>query len=213
MPRIVFFLALSTSSCRTTHVAHRFDNADAWAAQFEAPERSQWQKPDEVISALQLTAHSKVADIGSATGYFAVRLARVVHQGHVYGMDVESSMVEYLNKRAADENVINLTSHVADFDDAKIPEPVDLILLVNTYHHLENRPAYFKKLQASLKRQGRIAIVEWSTTSPMGPSADIKVSPEQIQAELREAGFTSVPQQLLLPEQSFLVFALAGESR
>jgi hypothetical protein len=62
---------------------HRFDDADAWAARFEDPKRDAWQRPDEVIALLALAPDAKVADIGSATGYFPVRVARAVPQGHV----------------------------------------------------------------------------------------------------------------------------------
>jgi hypothetical protein len=40
-----------------------------------------WQKPHEVIPALALRPDAVVADIGSGTGYFAVRLASMVSAG------------------------------------------------------------------------------------------------------------------------------------
>jgi cyclopropane fatty-acyl-phospholipid synthase-like methyltransferase len=202
---------LLLTACKTTpegHGAHHsFDDADAWAAQFEDPKRDTWQKPEQVIAALQLAPDAKVADIGSATGYFPVRIAKALPKSRVYGMDVESSMVDYLNKRAEAEQLTNLSSHLAEFADAKIPEPVDLILMVNTYHHIEARPAYFAKLKGSLKEGGRIAIIDFTRASKMGPDAMEKIPPEQVEAELKEAGFKLVQTQTFLPEQFFLVFS------
>lgn len=188
------------------HGAHRFEDADAWAARFEDPKRDAWQQPGLVLATLALPPDAKVADIGSATGYFPVRLARAVPQGHVYGMDVESSMVEYLNARAAREGLGNLTSHLAGFDEARIPEPVDLVLMVNTYHHIEARPAYFAKLAASVKEGGRLVIIDFTRASKLGPPPEAKVPPEQMQAELAEAGWRLAASHDVLPEQVFLVF-------
>ena len=93
------------------HGSHRsFDDADEWARRFEDPKRDAWQRPDEVIRLLALAPDAKVADIGSATGYFPVRVAKVVPRGHVYGVDIESSMVEYLARRAQREGLSNITT-------------------------------------------------------------------------------------------------------
>ncbi|MEW6435371.1 MAG: class I SAM-dependent methyltransferase [Myxococcota bacterium] len=204
------FVLLALSACTGAHhqhtAHHRFDDAEAWAKSFESPERDAWQKPDQVIAALELPPDAKVADIGAATGYFPVRVARVVPQGHVYGVDVESSMVEYLNKRAATEGLANLSAVQATFDDAKIPEPVDVVMMVNTYHHIERRPAYFARLAASLKSGGRLAIIDFRRGSSRGPPDSEKVPPEQVAKELAEAGYAQVASFDFLPEQFFLVF-------
>ncbi len=115
---------------------HRFEKAEEWAPRFEDPERDAWQKPDEVIAALALPPDAKVADLGSATGYFAVRLARAVPKGHVYGVDIEPDMARYLTERARHEGLNNLTAVVGEPADPKLPEPVDLVLVVDTYHHI-----------------------------------------------------------------------------
>jgi len=207
MKRALLVISLLLVSCKTPSAAHHsFDDADAWAARFEDPSREAWQKPSEVLAALAVPADAKIADIGSATGYFPVRFAKVVPQGHVYGMDVESSMVEYLNKRAERESLSNLSSLQAEYDDAKIPEPVDLIIIVDTYHHIEQRPAYFTKLAPSLKKGGRLAIIDFTLASKMGPVPEAKVSTAQLQEELKQAGYVLEKSYDFLPEQFFFVF-------
>src|SRR6266496_1223846 len=89
---------------------HRFGDAEKWAKVFDDPERDAWQKPHEVIEALALAPDAVVADIGSGTGYFAVRLARFVPKGRVYGVDTEPGMVKYLAERARREGLANLVS-------------------------------------------------------------------------------------------------------
>lgn len=201
---LLSFLLLA--GCATSHQHHAFDDANAWARSFDDPARDEWQKPDEVIAALNLTKTARVADIGSATGYFSTRLAKVVTGGRVYGLDVESSMVEYLNARAEKEELTNLTSHLAAFDDPKIPEPVDVIIIVNTYHHLEARKVYFAKLADKLKPDGRIVIIDFKRESKMGPPVDMKVGTDVVVDELGAAGYKLATRHDLLPEQFFLVF-------
>lgn len=203
LPALLFLSACTTSS---PHHHRSFDDANAWAASFDDPARDAWQKPEEIIAALALPKNAVVADVGSATGYFSTRLARVVPDGRVFGLDVESSMVEYLNARAEREELTNLTSRLAAFDDPKIPEPVDLIIIVNTYHHLDARKAYFARLADRLKPGGRIAIVDFTRTSKLGPPAEMKVPSEVVTAELGAAGYTLVAQHDFLPEQFFLVY-------
>ena len=87
---------------------HRFEDADKWAAIFEDPERDAWQKPEEVIRSIGIQSGTTIADIGSATGYFPVRFSRVATEGKVYGVDIEKTLVDYLNDRAKKENTKTL---------------------------------------------------------------------------------------------------------
>lgn len=205
--RTLLLPLLFLTACATTqHKHHAFDDANAWAASFDDPSRDAWQKPDEVIAALALPKNARIADIGSATGYFSVRLARAVPEGKVWGLDVESSMVDYLNSRAEKEELRNLTSQLAAFDDPKIPEPVDVIIVVNTYHHLEARKVYFAKLADKLKPDGRIVIIDFTRQSKMGPPTDMKVSADGVTFELTSAGYKLAAKHEFLPEQFFLVY-------
>lgn len=188
------------------HGNHRFDDADAWAARFEGPGRDAWQKPEQVLELLELSPDAKVADIGAATGYFPVRVARAVPQGDVYAVDIESAMVEYLARRARREGVSNLTAILAAPDDPRLPEAVDVVMVVNTYHHIEARPEYFRRLVAKVKPRGRLVIIDFSKRSTMGPPASSKLTPEEVERELSGAGWTLAASHDILPEQYFLVF-------
>lgn len=184
----------------------RFDDAEAFAKHFDDPARDAWQKPDDVLRALALRPDSVVADLGSGTGYFAVRIARAVPQGRVYGVDVEASMTDYLTKRAAKEGLENVRPITAAGDDPRLPEPVDVVLVVDTYHHIDARETYFAKLRASLKPGGRVVLVDFKMDSPEGPPAEHRVSPEQARAEMVKAGYRLAASPEVLPYQYVLVF-------
>ena len=189
------------------HMHKRFDNAEKWSKIFDDPARDAWQKPAEVISALKLPPDAVVADIGSGTGYFAVRLARAVPKGKVYGADVEPDMVKFLNDRAARENLANLSSHAAGDNGPNLPAQVDLALVVDTYHHIPRRSRYFEQLKSSLRPGGRVAIVDFKLDSPTGPPLKHRIPPDQVKAEMERAGYRLAEQPGFLPYQYFLVFA------
>lgn len=184
----------------------RFDDAAAWSKVFDDPERDAWQKPEEVIRALKLPADAAVADIGSGTGYFAVRLARALAAGRVFGADVEPDMVRFLNERAAREKLPNLSSHVAAADDPRIPAPVDVAMIVNTYHHIGQRDRYFSRLKKSLKPQGRVAIIDFKPDSPVGPPKRHRIAAKAVTEEMSKAGYALEASPDFLPYQYLLIF-------
>jgi SAM-dependent methyltransferase len=173
-----------------SHAAHRFENAEAWAAHFEAPSRDAWQKPDIVLEALELARNAVVADVGSGTGYFAVRIARRVPEGRVWAVDIEPDMVRYVNLRAHREGHKNLFSILAAPDDPLVPELLDRMLLVNTYHHLADRRGWFRRAARYMKPGGFLVVVEFKMGKlPVGPPDEAKVPPELVDRELAEAGW------------------------
>src|SRR6266446_766205 len=66
------------------------------------------------------------------------------------------------------------------FDDARLPAAsVDVVLIVDTYHHLDARLGYLTRLRRALKAQGRVAIVDWQATPlPVGPPMEHKLARE-----------------------------------
>jgi len=190
------------------HFAHRFDNPDELAKTFDDPSRDEWQMPSRVIDALQITEGQVVADIGAGTGYFTVRLARAAAKPKVYAVDIEPSMIEHLRHRITVEGLTNAIAVQAAADAANLPEPVDLALIVDTYHHIPNRVAYFTALKTSLKRGGRLAIVDFRKGAPTGPPEEFRFTPDQISAELAKAGFSLQTTHEFLPRQIFLIFTV-----
>jgi len=175
-----------------------FDDPEKWEKEFESPERDKYQKPDEIIKAMGLSEESVIADLGSATGYFPIRFAKVASKGKVFALDIEPKMVEFLKQKTSKLAIPNIQCILSKGDNIGIPEPVDFIFLSNTYHHIENRPAYFKKISSSLKDGGKIVINEYlkerdypqGVEKPkFGPPESMRLSSDQIEKELQQAGF------------------------
>jgi SAM-dependent methyltransferase len=185
---------------------HDFRDADKWAQVFDDPKRDEWQKPHEVMQALGLAPDATVADIGAGTGYFAVRLAHLVPNGRVYAVDVETEMVKHLALRAARQGLGNVIAVRGAPDNPRLPGKVDLALLVDTYHHIEDREAYFAQLRTMLKPDGRIAVIDFKPDAPVGPPKATRLPAAAVKAELDKAGFLVTEELGFLPYQYFLIF-------
>lgn len=194
------------SGSASTGFHRRFDNAEKWAKEFDNPERDAWQKPEQVLDALSLGPSSLVADIGAGTGYFSVRIAKRVPKGKVFAADVEPDMVRYLGARAEREHLANLTPVQAHPDATNLPEPVDLVLVVDTYHHIDDRTRYFAALLSSLRPGGRLVIIDFRADAPNGPPAKHRIAPERVTQELAAAGYAPAGTIEFLPRQYGLIF-------
>jgi len=190
------------------HLAHRFDNAEEWAKSFDDPARDEWQMPDRVIETLAITPGQVVADVGAGTGYFTVRLAKLPASPRVFAVDIEPAMVEHVRQRAMHEGLENVVPVLAGADRTNLPEPVDLVLVVDVFHHVPNRVAYFTRVKQELKPGGRVAIVDFRKGAPSGPPEQFRFTPEQIAGEMRQAGFELQTSHEFLPRQHFLVFGV-----
>jgi ubiquinone/menaquinone biosynthesis C-methylase UbiE len=206
-------VALSQSKEQThaDHMEHHFDAKES-AKRFDDPARDAWQLPHRVITALNLKRGQIVADIGAGTGYFSVRLAKSEAAPRVYAVDIEPSMVSYVRERASKEGLSNVTAVLASAEQPNLPEPVDLVLIVDTYHHIGDREAYFRRLVKSIKPGGQVAIIDFKPDSPEGPPKEFRFPVEKFKSEMGKAGYRLAAQHDFLPRQQFLVFEIAGQA-
>ena len=174
---------------------------------YEGFGRDAWQQPERVVADLALAPGARVADLGAGGGYFTFRLARAVGPtGLVYAVDVDTSMVDFLAEQATEQDLANVHPVLAASDDPRLPDRVDLVFTSNTYHHLENRAAYFSALrERALTSAGRVAIVEYRPEVTSHATAR-----ETIEQELAAAGFRLAKSFDYLERQHFLVFEVAG---
>ena len=155
-------------------------------------ERIEELRPERVISALMLPEDAIVADLGSGPGVFTVPLAQELHRGVVYAVDVEPQQLDALRRRLIEADLDNVVPVLASFSTPHLPPAaLDLILLVDTYHHIEDRVDYFRHLRSMLRPGGHIAIIEYKSGDlPMGPPAELKQPQGQRADELTTAGFS-----------------------
>jgi len=182
----------------------------------ESPSRDRWQKPEQVLDALQLPPDAVVADIGAGGGYFTERLAgRVGPTGRVYATDVQEIMVRRLQHRVAERQLTNVTVVLAGFDDPTLPaHACDMAFFSSVYKEISDRVNYMRKVRAALKPTGRVAILEYQPDAEApGPPRKYRLAQSQVIEEMTAAGFDLQDRFDFLPREYFLVFGIAASSR
>jgi predicted methyltransferase len=189
------------------HQDRRFLDPEEHAVRWNDPARDEWQRPDELIAALDLAPGMAAADLGTGTGYFVPRLASAVGgDGRVLAVDIEQPMLDFVARLAAEQGLTNVECVLADLDDPHLPTAgVDRILIVNTWHHIAAREVYAAKLRQALKPGGSVWVVDFRQDAPHGPPAKYRLPPEVIAAELEAGGFAADVHPLDLPRQHVVV--------
>jgi protein-L-isoaspartate O-methyltransferase len=172
--------------------------------------RAIWQRPEDVVRALALSHGARVADIGAGKGYFVPYLSEAVGEdGRVYAVEVEAELTQAMESRFADASNVEVV--LGGFEDPLLPDgEIDLVLVVNTYHHIEDRERYFRRLLVDLAPEGRVAVIEDDAelTGILGLFVkDGHASrASEVDREMREAGYRRLESSDLLPTQIFEVF-------
>jgi predicted methyltransferase len=170
---------------------HAFTNPAEQAKKWNDPERDGWQHPGEIVAALDLKPGATVADIGAGTGYMVAHLSRAVGEGGtVLAIDASAEMVEYLGKRTAELGPARIVPRKVGPDDPELPPAgVDRVLTLDTWHHVQGREGYARKVYDGLRRGGRFVVVDYEVGAEVGPPKAMRLSPGQVAKQLEAAGF------------------------
>ena len=184
----------------------------------DAPDRDQWQKPDQIMDAIGVAEGSIVAELGAAGGWFTQKLAeRVGPNGRVYAEDIQQAMLEGINRRMRSQNQNHVTTVLGTATDPHLPRGLDAALISDAFHEMDDPedPALVVKLlrnvAQSLKPQGRLGIVDWTPGSGgPGPAADHRVDPKAVIAAANAAGLQLIKREDFPPFVFLLVFGRAS---
>jgi len=168
------------------------EDFDILIQESEDPGRVTWQNPEMVISKMGEIKDQVVADIGTGTGYFALRIVK--NGGIVIGIDIEQKSIDYIEERKSElttEMTERLTTRLSVPDDPRLaPNEADWVLIVNTYTYMDDRITYLKKVAKGLKQHGKIMVVDYKIGDmPVGPNDTIKVPITNALDEIKSAGF------------------------
>jgi len=214
MKKFALILITIVSLCSCQEI---FENANAFmnsssferlVDRFESEERTKMQQPEKVMQYIGNVHGQKIMDLGAGTGYFTFRLAKAGAQ--VIAADVDDRFLDYMQSK--DDTL----THLPKIDYRKVPydspnlkpNEVDKFLTVNTYHHIEDRVAYFKKVKQGIKPNGEVIIIDFFKKKlKFGPPKRHKVSAEEVVEELKKAGFTKFEKELDLLEYQYIIKA------
>jgi predicted methyltransferase len=175
----------------------------------EPPDREAWQKPDQVMDALQIAEGSVAADLGAGGGWFTIRLARRVGpNGVVHAEDIQRLMIEAIERRVQREGLSNVRTVLGTRDDPRLPPgSVDAVLIVDAFHEMEAPVVLLRNTAKALKPNGLIGIIDYRQgQGGPGPDPEDRVAPSVIIDTANAAGLKLVGQEDFLPYQYFLRF-------
>jgi ubiquinone/menaquinone biosynthesis C-methylase UbiE len=177
----------------------------------EGPDRDAYQRPDQIMDALQIGEGSVVADLGAGGGWFTVRLARRVGpNGRVYAEDVQLQMISVIERRIQREQLRNVVTVLGTQVDAKLPAPIDAALMVDAYAEFEQPVALLRNIARSLKPKGTLGIVNYKKDGGgPGPPMEERVDAEKVIADATAAGLELRKRESFLRYQYMLIFGVA----
>jgi cyclopropane fatty-acyl-phospholipid synthase-like methyltransferase len=165
-----------------------------------------------MLAELGVKKGNVVCDLGCGNGFYSLKLAEMVgNEGKIIAVDIQPEMLEMLRKRAGD-SVKNIETVVCTEDDPKVAqESVDLVLMVDVYHELSKPAEVLGHVRKSLKKGGRVALVEFRGEDEKVPIKPLhKMTIQQIKKEWGANGFKVVREFEGLPWQH-LVFLEVDE--
>lgn len=177
----------------------------------EGPDRDAYQRPDQIMDALQIAEGSVVADLGAGGGWFTVRLARRVGpNGRVYAEDIQPQMISVIERRVQREQLRNVVTVLGTPVDAKLPAPIDAALMVDAYAEVAQPVALLRNVARSLKPKGTIGIVNYKKDGGgPGPPMEERVDAEKVIADATAAGLELRKREYFLRYQYMLIFGVA----
>lgn len=178
------------------------------AGWLERPERESEEAPSKALDALDLKPGMVVADIGAGSGYYSSRMAkRVGPTGRVYATDIQPGMIDLLNRRITAESLTNVTTVLGGLDDPKLPpNSIDLAIMVDVYHELQEPQIFLQRLKQTFKPGGRLVLLEFRKEDPNVPILEVhKMSVAEVKQETEAEGFVLDKVIETLPWQHIII--------
>jgi ubiquinone/menaquinone biosynthesis C-methylase UbiE len=181
-------------------------------ALFKGGQRSdRLRDPNAVVAALGVRPGDRVADLGPGYGHFTLRLAMAVApDGICYAADADSQTLDDICRAADERGITNLRPVLTSRHRLELPEPVDLLFVSATYHHLRRPVRYFDEARSLLRSGGRVAILESRLEGVaarwMNPHGSV---PGRIHAQMSRAGYELVETHDVVHGHWFAVFMVS----
>lgn len=177
-------------------------------AQQDEREREKIERVADVLAALGARDGAHIADLGSADGFYTLRIAAALGpSGRAYGIDIDEKSLDRLHAHATERGVTNIDVILGDAADPKLPVgALDAVLIRNAYHEMTEHRSVLKGVKTGLKPGGVLVVIEAIHENVRNLSREQQVkeheiAPEIVETELRDAGF-----EILSRDDSFTTF-------
>jgi ubiquinone/menaquinone biosynthesis C-methylase UbiE len=169
-------------------------------------DRGKYQRPADVLKALEISPGDWVADVGAGNGYYARHLADLVGPtGKVFGEDIDDDAIKTMWKRVKTLNLRNLEIVKGADDDPKLPvNSLSAVLIMNAYHHFSQHEPMLTQILRSLKPGGRLVIGDYSNPDHRNQSRENQLNIHEIDSELVQSELNSAGFQVVRCENPFM---------
>ncbi len=170
------------------------------------PGRFETLVPERMWEALGEPSPHVIVEIGSGTGLFAARFARMAPGAVVYAVDTEPLMIEWMEANRPEVAAARVRPLLAEETHIPLDDGIaDLVTMINLHHELAEPDATYAEAFRLLREGGQVLVVDWSPgESEHGPPAAVRVSAETLADFLTRAGFSEVRRHATLPSHSML---------
>jgi SAM-dependent methyltransferase len=161
-----------------------------------------------VLDKLDPATDALIGDLGCGPGIFSIAFAKRCPAGVVFASDIEPAQLDVVSKRAAEAGLANIVPVLASLDDPHFPAGrLNLVFVADTYHHLENRVEYMRRLARTLAPGGRLVLIDYKPGQlEHGPPPDHKLAAGVMADEMKQAGYVLLETFDTHPEQDFQVW-------
>lgn len=175
-----------------------------------------WPTPGATLRRLGVGSGDTVAEIACGNGYFTLPAARITDPNPVYALDIDGSLLEELTSLADHQEIENVVAIEGDARELTrhLPEHVDVVVVANTFHGIDDRARFVRQTFESLRSDGQFVVVNWrdlprERTSiagePRGPPTELRVSPDETEAVVLDAAEFRLREHVELPPYHYAV--------
>lgn len=200
--------------CDGDLLPHPTFTPERYAAMLDNERRPEWQQPARVVEALGLPTGSRVADLGTGSGFWLAHLdAAVGEGGRVLGEDIDADLLAIAQERVDEGGLSRVELRLGAHDDPRLEAGAyDLILMVNTYHHICDRVGFVEHVARALAPGGRFVIIDFKHGEPIPVAGSRhRIERDAIAEELRGVGFEVIREHDFLEYQYFLELELTAD--
>ena len=165
------------------------------------------QPPELVMEKAGFKKGMTVAEIGAGTGRMTLWITdKIGPEGVIYANDIDVQGLEHLRNRAREAGFKNIRTIVGGVTDPKLPEGLmDIVFMINVFHHLDDPVALLKNTKSAFKPGGYLVIVECDPEKVAWGKMHGCAGKEEMRTKLMLAGYKMIEAIDILREDGIYI--------
>ncbi|MBI3693609.1 MAG: methyltransferase domain-containing protein [Acidobacteria bacterium] len=165
------------------------------AKTLEDPHRAERMKPKEMVAALEIQPGGTVADVGTGVGAMLEYLVEAVGpSGRVIAEDIAQDFLDKAKTRIEANKWANVTTVLGTEKTTNLPAgEVDLVFILDAYHHFNYPAEMLGSIARGLKKDGRLALADFYRSRRGAQDKDmskhVRADRDEVIKEVEDNGF------------------------